>query len=166
MLAEKYDSRTIPAVTFSEGAVVSGDLKGPETASNLNHKIQTFFSNTIRTDLPRVMNRTVTLTGTTSFKNLEVDMVNGIHASNVVVKDIGIPVVVHQGVVLSQELLPVAGNLQVNLLQNTLDLTALEADLLRLDRNETVAKSVKVSFVEDVTVSNEVVDITGKCETN
>jgi len=145
--------RPVQPITLQNDLLVIGDTESSD--SDMKIKLDDFFSSTVKIDENQDFEQNVTFKRITSFTNLEVGELNGIPTDDIIKNKASDTQIILQSLSLDQDELLVVGDL--NTLVNDANISEINRDVLRLDREETI-DAMKVIFEEVVfLLNNEIV---------
>lgn len=162
--------RLIPLVRLNAASTVIGDVIAGTTTNNpsqdpLYTQLNNFFSTVVYAknsdSNPQVLNQPLTFSDPVTFSTLTADVLNGIAADKIILRNSETTQDINQDITLSQSQLNILGKLDTTTV-NGLDLTQTELDILLKDRAETISTRPLTSFTQDVTVSSNTITIVGK----
>ena len=162
--------RLIPLVRLNAASTVIGDVIAGTTTNNpsqdpLYTQLNNFFSTVVYAknsdSNPQVLNQPLTFSDPVTFSTLTADVLNGIAADKIILRNSETTQDINQDITLGQSQLNILGKLDTTTV-NGLDLTQTELDILLKDRAETISTRPLTSFTQDVTVSSNTITIVGK----
>ena len=156
VLKSRATRRPVQPITLQNDLLVIGDTESSD--SDMKIKLDDFFSSTAKIDENQDFEQNVTFKRIASFTNLEVNKLNDIPTEDIIKNKASDTQIILQSLSLDQDELVVVGDLNTPV--NDLNISEINRDILRLDREETI-DAMKVIFEEIVILLNNEIVIPG-----
>ena len=156
VLKSRATRRPVQPITLQNDLLVIGDTESSD--SDMKIKLDDFFNSTVKIDENQDFEQNVTFKRIASFTNLEVNKLNDIPTEDIIKNKASDTQIILQSLSLDQDELVVVGDLNTPV--NDLNISEINRDILRLDREETI-DAMKVIFEEIVILLNNEIVIPG-----